>query len=226
MKRSLILLFLFLSSFGFSQKDKQENALFTIRGNLGLPKSVSSKMFHTSFNGVFEGNLSFNVRLFDNFFVGVGYQNSYFQNNKNVFVYYRANNGALSYNTRLMGNGAFVKLGYDKFFSDKGYFTYALNSGLMFVNYFNVNLDSSAANRPYVAQRFSAPYVQPEISANFIVDKQLSFSLMLCYTTLFYHFDPKAPRFAQFEEVSAKRNNYFISWIGFGFGFQVLLNKK
>ncbi len=226
MKRLLILLFLGLSSLGFSQKDKQENALFTIRGNLGLPRTVSSKMYRTSFGGVFEGNLSLNLRLFSNFFAGVGYQASYFQNNKNVFVYYRSNSGALSYNTRLLAQGAFVKLGYDKFFADNKYMSYSLNSGLMFVNYYNVNLDTTAANRPYVSQKFSAPFIQPEVSVNFIVDKQLSFSLMLCYTTVFYKYDPKAPRFAQFDEVRLKSNNYFMSWFGFGFGFNVLLNKK
>src|SRR3954469_13327924 len=72
----------------FSQGRGQYNSKFTIRGNLGIPKPLSSQMYTKSFTGVYETNVSFNARLFDNFYAGLGYQNSQFQNNKKVFVYY------------------------------------------------------------------------------------------------------------------------------------------
>src|SRR5690606_40473960 len=103
--------------------------------------------------------------------------------------------------------GIFLKLGYDRFSSEKFYASYALNSGIMLANYMNVNEDTSAVNRPYGDIKFSAPYIQPEITANFIVDERLSFSLMLSYTTVLTKFDPKAPRFNQFEEVRSASNN-------------------
>jgi hypothetical protein len=96
----------------------------------------------------------------------------------------------------------------------------------MLNNYFNVNADTSNANKPFVLKDFSAPFVQPEVSLNFIVEKHLSFSLMLSYTTLFYKFDPKAPRFAQFQEIKSSSNNYFMGWMNIGFGFHILLDKK
>jgi len=224
MKRTLIAFALFLSLFGFCQKEGQENALFTIRGNIGIPRVVGSQTFRTCFAGLYEGNLSLNLRLFGNFFAGIGYQNSQFQNNK--FLKFRYFNASIPYNTRLMVNSPFVKIGYDKFFSDKGYVTFALNSGIMLNNYFNVNADTSNSNRPYVLQDFSAPFVQPEFAVNFQVDKLLSFSLMLNYTTLFYKFDPKAPRFNHFPEVRDTRNRYYMNWFNIGFGFNVLINKK
>jgi hypothetical protein len=231
MKRFLIILTVCLSFSVHSQKEGQENALFTIRGNIGIPRVIGSEMFRTCFNGLYEGNLSLNLKLFSNFFVGVGYQNTQFQNNKKIFAYYQSPvqsgvYGTLSYNTRLLSSGLFVKLGYDKFFSDKGYTSFNLNSGLMLNNYFNVIADTNKANKPFVLKDFSAPYFQPEVSITFIVEKHLAFSIMLSHTTMIYKFDPKAPRFAHFEEVKNTKNVAFMNWMNIGFGFHILLDKK
>lgn len=224
MKKILAILIICSCFAGFSQKTGQENALVTIRGNIGIPRVVGSQMFRTSFAGLYEGNLSVNLKLFGNFFVGIGYQNTQFQNNK--FLKFQYFNASIPYNTRLLSSGGFIKLGYDRFFSDKGYASFSLNSGLMFNKYINVNADTSASNKPFGLQDFSAPYVQPEASINFIVEKHLAFSIMLSYTTMFYKYDPKGPRFAQFQEVKDSRNRYFMNWINIGFGFTILLDKK
>ena len=104
--------------------------------------------------------------------------------------------------------------------------SYCLNSGFMQCNYSNVNLDTNINNKPFGKLIFSAPYIQPEVSANFIVDNTISFSIMLSYTTLFSNFDPKAPRFNHFEEVKKTSNKYYMSWLNIGFGFNVLINTK
>jgi hypothetical protein len=223
MKRVFIVLF-FISTICFSQKIDKQNAKFTVRGNIGIPRTISSSMFQTAFSGVAEGNLSFNVRLFNNFFVGLGYQMSYFQNNK--FLKFQYFNNSIPYNTRFTGNGGFVKLGYDQFFSEKGYMSYSINSGVMQYNYSFVNLDTNINNKPYGKLLFLSPYVQPEISANFIVDNTLSFSIMLSYTTVFDKFDPKSPRFNHFNEIRSASNKYYMSWLNIGFGFNVLINSK
>lgn len=224
MKKAIIYFLLFLSFYGVSQKINKENAFFTIRGNIGLPKVISSQMFRKSFAAVYEGNLSFNLRMFNNVYAGLGYQNTFFKNNDFLkFTYYKT---SIPYNTKLSCNGIFFKVGYDKFFSETGYVSYALNSGFMISNYSNVNADTNKANKPYGVQAFNAPYVQPEVTVNFIVDKTLSFCLILSYTTLFSTYDPKAPRFNHFEEIQKSSNKYIMGWINFGFGFNVLLNKK
>jgi hypothetical protein len=212
--------------------DKQ-NSKITIRGCVGIPKTISSRMFHTCFNGIYEANLSGNVRLFGNFYVGLGYQNTFFQNNKQVFMFYTPNpskaqqvSGTLSYNTKLMNHAGFIRLGFDKFFSDHAYMSYAINSGLIYGQYTNIVVDSSAENMPFVAKNFIAPYIQPEASINVVVDEHLSFSFLLSYATLIYKFDPKAPEFAHFEAVKGKSNNYFMSYLTIGVGFHVLLGKS
>jgi hypothetical protein len=223
MKKTFVVLF-FISSFCFSQKIDKQNAPFTIRGNIGIPRTISSKMFRTAFNGIFESNLSVNARLFGNFYAGLGYQATYFQNNK--FLQFTYFNNSIPYNTRILGNGGFIKLGVDKFFSDRGYMSYSINSGVMQCKYSNVNLDTTSNNKPFGNIIFIAPYVQPEVSVNFMVENNLSFSIMLSYTTLFSNFDAKAPRLNQFEEVRKKSNNYYMSWLNIGFGFSVLINSK
>jgi len=228
MRKVILALFLLFTAFCFAQDNiaNKQNALVTIRGNMGIPRSISSQMFRTCFSGIYEANVSVNVRLFGRGFIGVGYQNSYFQNNKFLkFQYFKA---SIPYNTRLMGNAGFVKFGMDKFFSPTGYMSYSLNSGLMQVAYLNVNADTNQLNQPYGLQSYITPFVQPEMAVNFIVDEKqkMSLSIFLSYTTLFSTFDPKAPRFNHFEEVSKKNNRYSMSWFNIGFGFSVLINKK
>ncbi|MBI2723226.1 MAG: hypothetical protein HYX39_13715 [Bacteroidetes bacterium] len=219
----LLLAITFLGQDNFANK---QNALVTIRGNIGIPRTVSSQMFRTCFAGVYETNLSVNIRIAGNFFVGMGYQNSYFQNNK--FLKFKYFNASIPYNTRIAQHAGFIKLGTDKFFSPTGYMSYSLNAGLLQLNYTNVNADTNKLNRPYGFTKFISPYVQPEMSVNFIVDEKqtMSLSIILSYTTLFSHFDPKAPRFNQFEEINGKKNNYYMTWFNIGFGFTVLINKK
>jgi hypothetical protein len=224
MRKIPFLIFIFSSFIGFSQPRKRV-APVTVRGVIGIPRSVSSQMFRTSFSGVYEGNLSVNVRLFTNFFAGVGYQNSFFQNNKKVFVYYTAPQGqsttvSLSYNTKLMGNAGFIKIGYDQLF-ERGYFSYSINTGYMRLSYNNVHADTASENKPFVGLDFGSAYVQPEIAVNFIADRAVSFSIFLGYTTLFYKYDPKAPRFAHVAEVKDSKNNYYMGWINIGFGFNI-----
>jgi hypothetical protein len=218
------LILLCVPVFCFSQNSEKTKPFITINGNVGIPRSVSSKMFRTSFAGIFEANLCVNLYLFDNFHAGVGYQSDFFQNN--AILRAKLFNASIPYSTKLLGNSAFIRLGYDNYFSEKGYFGYSINGGYMLVDYLEVNNDTSKANRPFVGKRLSAPFFQPEISANFIVDSRLSFSLMLSYTTLFYRFDPKAPRFNQFQEVQSAANKYVMSWINIGAGFTVLIKNK
>jgi hypothetical protein len=206
-----------------AQGKEKLNAPITVRGNIGIPKPVSSKMFRKSFTGIYEANVSVNLCLVGNLHAGAGYQHSFLRNND--FLKFHYFNASIPYSTRLSGHAGFARVGYDKFFSDKGYMSYALNGGMMSCRYLNVNEDTTAANKPFGATRFSVPFLQPELTVNFIAERYLSFSLIFSYTTLFSTYDPKAPRFGQFAEVTNASNRYMMSWINFGFGFNVLIGK-
>jgi hypothetical protein len=224
--RLLFILLLSAPGFLFSQMRDKRSAPFTLRFNIGIPQGISSGKFRTSFKSVLEGNVSYNARLFSEFFVGVGYQYTNFQNNTNIFVESVTPLGyKITYNTHFVANSGFLKIGYDKFF-EKGFATVSLNAGYSSCQYTKVVMDTTAANKPYGATSFNAPYLQPEFSVSFLADRSASFSLLLSYTTLFSRFDPKGPRFAGYEQIAAKSNNYFISWLNIGFGCTVLLGKR
>jgi hypothetical protein len=228
MKRGLFILLCFCFLQGHTQKPKK-TAPFSVRGAIGIPRSVSSTMFRTAFNGVYEFNVSANARIFSNFSAGVGFQNTHFQNNKQVFAYKQwidkngnSTGAALSYNTRLNANALYVRLGYDKFL-EKAFISYVLHAGVMQCEYKNLNGDTTQNNKPLVSALFTTPYLQPEIAVNFLTDGRLTFSILLSYGTMLKRFDPKAPRFNNIAEVSSKNNKYLVSWINIGFGFAILL---
>jgi hypothetical protein len=223
MPKLVLLLSVFFSFSAYSQSAKKENAPITIRGVIGIARATSSQQFRQSFAGLYEANISLNFKVKKQFFIGAGYQSTFFKNNE--AIQYKYYNASIPYNTQLVGNSGFIKLGYDQFL-EKVYMSYALNVGYSFFQYKNVNQDSSLANQPFVGTSFSAPYLQPEIAVNFLTDRTLSFSIILSYTTLFYFYDPKAPRFNQFEEINDLSNNAIMSWINIGFGFNILINKK
>jgi hypothetical protein len=221
--RHFFFILYFLLIVGCYGQQQKQNADITIRGHIGVPAVLSSQMFRTAFNGVYETDLSVNYRVWKNLYAGVGYQNVFFQNNKGVFVFYKTPQGSLSYNTRIMGHSPIIKLGYDYFFSDNGFISYAVNIGYMFARYTNVVIDTSQQNRPYGALSFSAPLVQPEVSFNFNVEDNLVFSFYFAYNNLLYKFDPKSPRFNHVARVNEAGNNYIMSWLTLGFGFSVIL---
>lgn len=226
-KTASVLLIISTLCFGrpaFAQEPQPRLADYLIAGNFSIPAIISSQMFQRSFDGIYEMNFSINRHLGGNFFAGLGYQSYNFENDEDLtYAYF---NASIPYDTHLKGNGLFLRLSKSRFFSKTGYLSYGANLGYLFSRYTNVNPDTSVYNRPYGAQSFNVPYIQPEFSANFIVDKTLSFAVILSYTTLFSNFDPKAPRFNQFGEISSASNNYVMSWINFGFSFNVLLNTK
>ncbi len=211
-----------------AQSKLKQNAAFTIRGNVGIPKTISSKLFNTCFKGVVESNLSANVRVFNNVFAGLGYQNSFFQNNKYIFKNQITPQTTLPYDTKLLIHSGFIKIGYDYFFSEIGYISCAINTGYGFAAFNKVLTDTSINNQPYVNTKFNAPFIQPEFGVNFIAEDILSFSFMISYNNMLYRFDPKAPRFAHFQQVSelvkANRNKYIMSWLNIGFGFNILID--
>lgn len=206
-----------------------DNKPIVVTSHVGIPKTLTSNKFRNSFNGFYQADLSVNFKLVNNFYLGVGYMRTDLQNNK--FLKRKVFNASIPYNTHMIGDCPFVRLSYDKFFKENAYINYAINYGFMIAKYTDVNEDTTAANKPYGKINFNTSYVQPEISANFIVDKTMKsplvFSVFLSYTTLFSKFDPKAPRFNQFEqELGNKSNNYYMSWLTFGFGIHILIGKN
>src|SRR4051812_9825671 len=109
MRLPTLLIFLVLCSAsgnkGFAQGKEKLNAPITLRGCIGIPKPITSQMFRRSFTGIYEVNISFNLRLIKNFYGGAGYQNTLMRNNE--FLKRTYFNNKIPYNTRLAGNAGY-----------------------------------------------------------------------------------------------------------------------
>ena len=86
--------------FSFAQEKAPELPRFAIRGNVSIPKVVSSQSFRNSFSGVMAGDLNITCKLVSNFFVGVGYAYTYYKPQKafrdqNVNTNMQSQNGYL-----------------------------------------------------------------------------------------------------------------------------------
>lgn len=201
-----------------------DNAPFIIKVNAGIPRTISSQMFRKSFTGVYEAGISLNFKLLKNFYMGVGFQRTDLRNVDSLK--FKVFNAKLPYNTHLIGGSPYVRLTYNKFYKKNIFVDYSISYGYMLVNYTNVNEDTTSKNKPFVSQNFTSHFIQPEVSANFIIEEHLAFSVMLNYTTVFYKFDPKAPRFNQFDFINKKSNNYYMSWFSLAFGINILIGKR
>ncbi len=205
---------------------QRPNARFVIKVNAGIPKPITSNMFRKCFNGFYDAGISFNLRTIGNVYFGIGYQNIFFKNNAYLKAKYF--NASIPYDTRMLADCPFVTFSYDRFIKERAYVSYSINYGYIISRYTSVNNDTSAANLPIVSKEFTAQYIKPEVSFNFI-DKEnpwVSFSVSLAYTTLIYKFDPKAPRFNHFEDIQKRSNRYYMSWLTVGFGVNVLLGRS
>jgi ribosome-associated translation inhibitor RaiA len=126
--RHVILLAIFLVGAGARAQQVRRDALpaVTIRGNIGIQKPLTSAQFRQSFAGLYEGNVSANVRIAGNLSAGAGYQSTYFKTNEFLRREITAR-ASLPYRTSLISDAGFIRLGYDHFFKTNGFIGYALS---------------------------------------------------------------------------------------------------
>lgn len=201
----------------FSQDKAPELPKFSVRGNVSIPKVVSSNAFRNSFSGVVCGDMNFNYKIASNFFIGTGYSYTYHKSQK-VF---RDKN----LNANLQSQNAYVKLGFDKFFSDNGFATFSLNAGYNFNTYRGVIYKSDSLIGKYPTE-FASAFVEPMIGLYFIVDPNFAIGGHISYSYNFSKFDPTYPGFDKYFEYSKVKNNWNMSMINLGFGFYYGLVKK
>lgn len=215
-----ILLICYLSS--FSQDNIPKLPKFLIRANVGIPKVASSKQFRTSFTGVITADASVNYKLFSNFFVGLGYSYTYFKCQKYFRDPLRDN-----INTNLQVQNGYLKLGYDKFFSDNGFATFSVNMGYSTGEYRSIRYKNDSLIGKYPTS-YVTGFIEPMVGLYFIVDPNFAIGGHLSYNYSFTQFNPLSPQFNQWgpSDYTKLSNKWNISMITLGFGFYYGLAKK
>ncbi|MBC7695003.1 MAG: hypothetical protein H7141_06090 [Burkholderiales bacterium] len=207
----------------FSQDKAPELPRFSVRANIGIPKIASSKQYKNSFSGVITGDANVNYKLFSNFFAGLGYSYTYFKCQKYFRDPLRDN-----INTTLQMQNGYLKLGYDHFFSDNGFATFAINMGGGQGKYTSVRYknDSLIGKTP---TQFSNVFIEPLIGLYFVVDPNFAIGAHISYNYSFTKFDPLYPQFQQwgpdgYTKLSNKWNMSMVT-LGFGFYYGIARNK-
>lgn len=209
--------------FSFSQDKAPELPRFSIRANIGIPKVASSAQFRNSFTGVVTSDASINCKLFSNFFVGVGYSYTYFKCQK----YFRDPLHD-NINTILEMQSGYLKIGYDHFFSDKGFATFALNTGYNISEYKSVRYKHDSLKGKYPTQ-FNTAFLEPMIGLYFIVDPNFAIGGHISYNYYLTQFNPLAPQFNEwgpngYNKISNKWNMSMVT-LGFGFYYGLVRSK-
>ncbi len=190
---------------------------FSVRGNVGIPKVISSEAFRNSFSGVVTGDLNVNAKLFSDFFVGIGYGFTYYKPQKHFRDQY--------INTSMQSQNAFIKLGFDKFFSARGFATVSLNTGYNFNKYEGIKYKNDSLIGKYPTD-FNSAFIEPMIGLYFIVDPNFAIGGHLSYNYNFSQFNPAYAGFDKWFDYSRVKNNWNMSMITLGFGFYYGLAKK
>lgn len=217
MKKPLLAILLMSCFFIVAQDKAPTLPRVSVRANVGIPKVTSSEALRNSFSGIMSSDASFNYRLFSNFFVGLGYEYTYYKTQK----YFRDKN----INTTMQAHAGYIKLGYDHFFSETGFATFALNTGFGRNNYTRIVYKSDSLINKY-PREFSNTFVEPVIGLYFLVEPNFAIGGHLSYNYSFSKFDPRYPGMDKWFDYEKVSNKNTIGMITFGFGFYYGFNGK
>lgn len=206
----------------FSQDKAPVLPKFSIRANVGIPKIASSAQFRNSFTGVITADASVNYKVFSDFFVGLGYSYTYFKCQKYFRDPLRDN-----INTTLQMQNGYLKIGYDKFFSDNGFATFSLNMGYNVSDYKSVRYKNDSLMGKYPTQ-FKTAFIEPMIGLYLMVDPNFAIGGHLSYNYNFSQFNPLHPQFNQWGPYGYTNlsNKWNISVVTLGFGFYYGIARK
>ncbi|MGE0568621.1 MAG: hypothetical protein AB7O73_11785 [Bacteroidia bacterium] len=222
MKKQFFIFFVLLTSIQLFSQERRSNKVnkpLTIRAHVGIPRSITSEAFYVSFNGVYELNTTVNYMVVDNFYAGIGYQNSLFVNS-NKFRDQIGND----LNTRLETHTPMARFGYDYFIRTNAYLSFALNTGYSYHKF--TGRQCKGYDSLSTSSKFSSMFVQPEFSANFIVDKFLAFNFMISYNNQLAKYDQSQSCLKYYYDYQKYGDKYIMSWITFGFGVNVLIGSS
>jgi hypothetical protein len=147
-----------------------------------VPHPLANKALSKTFVGVYSVSGSENIQLFKNFFVGFCGSNSLYKipTNKGVSV----NGYRLSDLFQL--NSAGLNVGYDYYFSPKGFLTTAISLGQSFGKFTAIEMYTPVP----VNAKFSAGYIQLTENLNFILEDHMGIGFLISYTYVNYSFNP------------------------------------
>jgi hypothetical protein len=194
-----------------------KESLFALRFSTTLPAPVSNAVLRTKFRGIYEMNMSFNMRLMDNFFAGFGFKSGLLGLNA-----IPSPSTGLDLNTKMQMYTGYLKLGYNKFHTENIFSTFALNVG------YNSSFFTGVVNvaSPVLNKTFTSPLIEPEYSLNFAVEDNFSIGIFVSYNYMPTSFNPANIALQDVTSLAGLRTGSSTGIINFGFGFYYGMGKK
>lgn len=115
-----------------------KESLFSVRFSTTLPTPVSNGALRNKFRGIYEMNLSLNLRLATSFFAGFGFKNSLLGIDAIPNPDTLTNARSFDLNTKMHMYTGYLKLGYNKFHNENVFSTFSLNLGYNTSQFTNV----------------------------------------------------------------------------------------
>ncbi|MCD6068818.1 MAG: hypothetical protein K0S33_3644 [Bacteroidetes bacterium] len=151
----------------------------SIRFSGGVPNPLTSRLFRHTFVGIYEANLSVNLRIGDYLYAGLGFRNTLLSvSNRNKF----------GSHTKMQMNSGFVRVGYDKYHSGRVFSSFYMQAG------YTQGLYTGAPNYDLKPQnpKSGFAFFQPTYGINFFGDEaeRLRVGFYGGYNYMLWQFDP------------------------------------
>jgi hypothetical protein len=195
-----------------------KESLFSVRFSTTLPAPVSNAVLREKFRGIYEMNLSFNLRLSTNFFAGLGFKSGLLGLNAIPDP-----NTGLDLNTKMQLYTGYIKVGYNKFHTENIFSSFALNMGYNSSFFTDV---TNPKNETNLNKTFTSVLIEPEYSLNLAVEETFSIGIFLSYNYMPTVFNPANIALQDLTSITGLKTNSSTGIINFGFGFYFGMGKK
>jgi hypothetical protein len=189
----------------------RESLLF-IRGVINVPNVIANSGLRSSFKGIYEGNLSFNIRVASGLSLGVGMKNSLISTQERL----------QDVDIKMQLYTAYFRLAYARYHNEKAYSVFGANFG--YNNSFFTNV--VPIHSPVLTKNYNSLVFEPEYSINFVVDEHFTIGLFISYMYLFTPFDARNIALQDYSSAATRGVNSGNGFLNFGFSFYVGMGRE
>lgn len=189
----------------------KESLLF-IRGVAIVPNVIANPGFRHTFKGIYEANLSLNLRIASGLSLGVGMKNTLISTRERI----------QDLDVRMQLYTAFVRFAYNRYHTERTYSSLGVNVG--YNNSFYTGL--KPIHSPIISKEYASLVFEPEYSINFVVQEHFTIGIFMSYSFYATPFEAKSIGMQDYSNQSSDGNNKANGMLNVGFCFQIGMGKE
>ncbi|MGZ3865782.1 MAG: hypothetical protein ACXVC6_11340 [Bacteroidia bacterium] len=189
----------------------KESLLF-INGIVTVPNVIANPGFRHTFKGIYEANMSLNLRIGSGLSIGVGMKNSLISTQERI----------QNLDMRMQLYTAFVRFTYTKYHNERTHSTLGLNMG--YNNSFYTHVVPLYS--PIISKEYSSLVMEPEYSINFVVGETFTIGLFASYAFYATPFEAAKIGMQDYSSASTQGNTKANGTLNVGFCFHIGMGKE